>query len=204
MTGAACQQTLHAMNSPNTTGASAVIDDLYTLILADGLALESAGKAIKYRTVKLRETNVADERMAQRLAERVVLVGGTHKLLVSDADFGYAMTMRHIDQFICDGQAIPQAMIDLDMFGKLSNHDLVLIEQRVFLLTMAAEVRYGTMTQAEFDLVMGGQVPAALASGAKPPQHLGQAAAVGQVPADAESGPALLADYLGSPANSAA
>jgi len=190
----------HTMTTPGTIGASAVIDDLYTLILADGLELVSAGNVIKYRTVKLRETTVADERMAQRLAERVVLVGGAHKLLSSDVDFSYAMTMRHVDQFVCDGMTIPQPMIDLDMFGKLSSHDLGLIEQRVFLLTMAAEVRYGNVTQAEFDDMAG----VIAKSGAQSPQHFGQTATVGQVPAGAESGPALLADYVGNPANGAA
>lgn len=192
------------MSDQTAPAASSVIDDIHILILVDGLALESGGKTIKYRTVRLRETTVADERMAQRLAERVVLVGGVHKLLVSDVDFGYAMTMRHIEHFSCDGVVIPQALIDLDMLGKLSSHDLGLIEQRVFLLTMAAEVRYGAMTQAEFDLVMSGQTPTVNHAGPNSPQHSGQAADVGQVPADAGSGPSLLTDFVGTAANGAA
>jgi hypothetical protein len=99
---------------------------------------------------------------------------------------------------------IPQAAIDLDFFGKLSTHDLGLIEQRIFLLTLAAEVRYGTMTQAEFDMIVGGQAPANKDADDKTPQRAGQAANVGQVPADAELGPALLADYAGAAANGAA
>ena len=43
------------------------IDDLYTLTLVDGLPTVSEGKTIKYQIVKLRETTVADERIAQRL-----------------------------------------------------------------------------------------------------------------------------------------
>ena len=37
-------------------------DHLHTLTLADGLPAERDGKTIRYRTVHLRETTVADER----------------------------------------------------------------------------------------------------------------------------------------------
>lgn len=177
------------------------IDDLYTLILVDGLPTTSDGKTIKYRTVKLRETTVADERAAARLAERVLLVGGSPKLLVSESEFRYAMTMRHCEQFVCDGQAIPQALLDLDLFGKLSAYDLQLIEERVALITLAAQVRYGAITQAEFDDFVGGRQVAGVPQS---PQLGGQAAGVGKYAADAQSGPALLADYAGDPAQGAA
>lgn len=173
-------------------------DHLHTLTLADGLPAERDGKTIRYRTVHLRETTVADERAAQRLAERVMLVGGAPKLMVSEADFRFALTMRHIDAFECDGQRIPQAMIDLDLLGKLSSHDLGLIEQRVFLVTLAAEVRYGNLTQAEFDAVLAGQSPKA--AGAQTPQPVGQAAELGQAAAHHQPGPALLADFVGDAA----
>jgi len=173
-------------------------DQLHTLTLADGLPVEREGKTIRYRVVHLRETTVADERMAQRLAERVMLVGGAPKLMVSEADFRYALTMRHIEAFECDGQRIPQAVIDLDLVGKLSSHDLGLIEQRVFLVTLAAEVRYGNMTQAEFDAVLAGQGRnAAVAAGAASPQPVGQAAELGQAAVQGQPGPALLTDFVG-------
>jgi phage FluMu protein gp41 len=179
--------------SPQTIG------DLFALKLVDGLTLTSDNRPIKYMTVRLRETSVADERIAQRLAERVVLVGGQHKLLVSDADFRYAMTIRHIEAFECDGQKIPQALIDADLVGKLSSHDLGLIEQRVFLVSLAAEVRYGNMSQAEFELIANGRAPGAPTS----PQRGGQAADLGQAVAESEPGPALLADYVRDPADGA-
>ena len=105
---------------------------------------------------------VADERMANRLAERVVPVSGKPTLLVSEADFRYALTMRHIEALECDGQKIPQALIDLELFCKLSSNDLELfcklsgndlglIESKVFLLTLAAEARCGNLTEAEFE-----------------------------------------------------
>jgi phage FluMu protein gp41 len=171
-------------------------DDLYRLTLADGLPVEREGKTIRYRVVHLRETNVADERAAQRAAERVMVVAGVAKLLVSEADFRYALTMRHIEAFECDGQRIGQPLVDLELLGKLSSHDLGLIEQRVFLLTLAAEVRYGNLSQADFDIYAAGGTPKAAAGNAAP-QPAGQAGGVGEVAPVDQPGPALLADYAG-------
>ena len=178
--------------------APVVIDDIYTLVLVDGLPAESGGKTLKYRTVKLRETTVADERAAARLAERLMVVGGVPKLLVSESDFRYALTMRHCEKFVCDGMEIPLAILDLELFGKLSTHDLQLIEERVFLVTLAAQVRYGTITQQEFEAYATGQQADSLQ---KSPQPVGQAAEVGALADHAESGPALLADYAGAAAD---
>lgn len=174
---------------------------LVKLTLADGLPAESQGQTIRYRTVHLRETTVADERIAQRMAERIVTVAGAPKLMVSESDFRYALTMRHIEAFECDGQRIPQALIDLDLIGKLSSHDLGLIEQRVFLLTLAAEVRYGNLGQAEFDAIASGHQ--AQPVGGASPQPVGQAAELGQAAAQSGPGPALLADYAGAAADRA-
>jgi len=179
-------------------GHQTMIDNLSKLTLADGLPAQVDNKTIRYRVVHLRETTVADERAAQRLAERVVMLGGVPKLLVSDADFRFALTMRHIDAFECDGQRIGQPVIDLDLMGKLSSHDLGLIEQRVFLLTMAAELRYGNISQADFDLIAAGGQPAQ--AGAAAPQPVGQAAGLGPDGSALVPGPALLTDYLGGDA----
>lgn len=184
---------------PNNTPqapTTATIADLFTLHLVDGLPVQSDGKTIRYQVVKLRETNVADERTAQRLAERVVFVAGAPKLLVSESEFRFAMTAQHIEAFVCDGQRIPQAVIDLDLIGKLSSHDLGLIEQRVFLINLAAEVRYGNLDQSEFDAVLAGKA-AAPAS----PQRGGQTVDVGQAAAEPQSGPALLTDFTGDSAD---
>lgn len=175
-------------------------DQLHLMTLADGLPVERDGKTIRYRTVRLRETSVGDERTAQRLAERVMLVGGQHKLLVSDGDFQYALTMLHIEAFECDGQRIGQPLIDLALIGKLSPHDWGLIEARVFLVNMAAEVRYGTLSEDEFAKLMAGQ---ALPGRASSPQPEGQAAQLGRTDPELEPGPALLADYVGIDAGGA-
>lgn len=175
------------------------MDNLHKLTLVDGLPVESAGKTLRYRIVHLRETTVADERIAQRQAERVVSVAGKPTLLVSDADFRFALTARHIEAFECDGQRIPQAVIDLELVGKLSPHDLGLIEQHIFLIELAAEVRYGNISQADFEAIASGQRQPD--GGA--PQPGGQTARVGQPAAEPRSGPALLADFTGDAADGA-
>ena len=176
------------------------IDDLFQLTLVDGIKTTAAGREICYRQVTLRETTVADERAATRMAERVVTLGGVPKLLVSDADFRYALTMRHIARLAADAtQVLDGALLDLDLFGRLTSHDLGLIEGRVFLINMAAEVRYGAMSQEDFDAVMRGETAAAAA-----PQPVGQAEGAGQPGPVDQPGPALLADFAGGPDRGAA
>lgn len=188
-------------NTPAEAGQ--VIADLFKLTLVDGIRLTAEGREIRYTQVTLRETNVADERAATRLAERVVTMGGLPKLLVSDADFRYALTMRHIAKLAADSATVLDgALLDLDLFGRLSSHDLGLIEQRVFLISMAAEVRYGAMSQADFDALLRGE--RAGTTGATAPQPVGQAGRARQPGADAQPGPALLADFAGGPAGGAA
>lgn len=172
--------------------------DLFTLVLVDGIPATVDGKTIRYREVRLRETNVNDERVAQRMAERVVHVAGKPTLLVSESEFRYALTMRHVESLRCDGHVLHQASIDLELFGKLSSHDLGLIEARVFLLTMAAELRYGNISQEDFDRVVAGEQRPAAA-----PQPQGQASESGPARGLPEPGPALLADFTGSPAGGA-
>jgi phage FluMu protein gp41 len=180
---------------------AAPIQDLYSLTLVDGLPATTEGREIRYKQVRLRDTNVADERWAQRQAERVVPVGGKPTLLVSDADFRFALTARHVESLRCDGQTISQALIGdgwLDVLGKLSAHDLGLIEQRIFLITLAGEVRYGHMTEADFQAIAAGDKPM---EGQGAPQRRGQAAELGQAADESGPGPAMLADYAGDAAH---
>ncbi len=201
-------QTLRAMTTPAPLAPSAApahqperIDELYTLTLADGLPVELAGKTIYYRTARLRDTNVADERKAEGLSERAMLVNGAYKLLVSESNFKHVLNMLHIEAFVCDGAEIPRAVIDLALYDKLSTRDLELLEQRIFMLTLAAEVRYGNMAQEEFEQIMAGLAPVVAA---QPPQPSGQAAGLGAHAQRPEPGPALLADYAGAAAQGAA
>lgn len=179
--------------NPHIPPNEARIDDLFDLVLADGLKLTADGKDIFYRRVTLRETNVADERKAEALSERAIQAGGSWKLLVSESNFKHALNMLHLESFHCDGDTIPRALIDLALYDKLSSRDLELIEERIFLLTLAAEVRYGNMSQADFEATVAGLKPKAVASAS--PQSLGQAAGVGAVDAQPESGPSMLADF---------
>lgn len=187
------QSTPNAASSP-----SGRIDDLFTLTLADGLPATMGGKEIRYKVVKLRETSVADERKAEALSERAILVGGAYKLLVSESNFKHALNMLHIESFHCDGLEIPRAMINLELYDKLSSRDLEMLEERIFLLTLAAEVRYGNLTQEDFDNTLAGIVtkPAI-----QSPQPSGQTSGVGGAADLSESGPALLADYAGGGAH---
>lgn len=172
--------------------------DLYRVTLADGLPVERDGKTLRYRAVRLRETTVADERAATHSAERVVMVAGAPKLLVSEADFRYALTLRHIEALECDGLVLSGPVLDLELLGKLSPHDLGLIEEKVFLINMAAELRHGLITQGDFDALLAGTKPAPPS-----PQPVGQAAELGHAVPQPGPGPALLADFTGDAAHGA-
>lgn len=198
MTRRAIVARLDGMDQPTTaTLAQAGINDLFKVILVDGLKATMEGKELRYKVVRLRETGVAEERIATRQAERVVDYRGVPRLLVSDADFKFAMNVQHIEAFHCDGETIPAAAIDLGLVGKLSTHDLGLIEQRIVLITLAAEVRYGNITPEVFAAVLSGKPTKETEQAAESPQSMGQAAGVGAAAAAPESGPALLADYSG-------
>lgn len=174
------------------------IPDLFALTLHDGLPVDRDGGVIRYRNVRLRETGVAHERKAVQQAERVFVVGGVPKLLVSDSEFGYAMTVQHIESFECDGITIPSVAIDPILVGKLSEHDFGLIEQRIYLIELAAQVRYGNITHEQFDALSGGTQPSTA------PQPVGQTAGMGAHAPEAESGPQVLTDFAGAGASGAA
>lgn len=178
---------------------SSPIEDLFVLHLADGLPGDREGRQIRYKTVRLREISVADERTATRMAERVVMVAGAPQLLASTSDQQYALTMLHIQRFECDGMFVAYGEIDLDVFGRLSTHDLGLIEARVFLLNMAAKVRYGLIDADEFARFMrSGEADKAEPSA---PQPVGQAPDVGAQAHHAEPGPSMLTDFTAGGAN---
>lgn len=178
------------MSTHATTPPS--IDDLATLTLVDGLPARLGDKDIRYRTVRLRETGVADERKAVRLTERVVTVGGVPRLMASEADQKYALTMLHIAEFREGDLVIGAPLIDLELVGKLSSHDWGLIEQRVFLLELAAEVRYGNLSAEEFEEIAGGK-RALEGSGA--PQPARPAASAGDAAPVPQPGVCVLADH---------
>lgn len=167
--------------------------ELFTLILRVGLPVVLGDKKIFYKTVKLREIDGADERWAVRQAERLVLWQGQPRLVVSDSDHKLALTTKHIESFCCDGMTIDGDLIDLDLMGKLKPVDIAAIEERVFMIELAAKLRYGEITQEQYDQIFG-RKPVEQ----KAPQSLGPAAVGGAAaPAD-ESGPVMLADRSGA------
>ncbi len=174
------------------------IPDLLSLSLVDGLKAKRGDKEIFFKLVRLRETTMGDERRALQLSERVVYVAGQPKLMASDGDFRFAMTLMHIEAFECDGIRLDGPLIDMELLGKISPHDFGLIEQRVFLIEMALQVRYGLMAADEFTKAFEPQ-----SAKAATPQPVGQAADVGSTDPVSGPGPALLADFAGSPAGGA-
>ncbi len=173
--------------------------DLFSMTLRVGLPALRGDQAIFYKVVKLREISVADERWAVRQAERLVLWQGQPRLVVSDPDHKLALTAKHIAAFECDGMSIGQELIDLDLIGKLKPVDLAAIEERVFMIELAAKVRYGEITQEEFDGLFGGKT-----QDVRAPQPVGPVAVAGAAaPAD-EPGPVMLADRSGVGADSQA
>ena len=200
-----CGQTLRAMTAQSTPNAASSppgrIDDLFKLTLADGLPATMGGKEIRYKVVKLRETSVADERKAEQIAERAVEVNGKWRLLVSASTFKHVLNMLHIEALICDEVVLQGALIDLDLYDRLSHRDLSALEERIFLISLSSEVRYGNMTEAEFDAICDGLAPVV---GAQSPQPSGQTSDVGAAAGQLESGPAMLADFTRDDAQGAA
>jgi phage FluMu protein gp41 len=188
-----------------------LIKNLFTLYLTDGLpahTLHGGQKVqIAYKEVRLRETNVADHRWAVQQAERAVLVNGAYQLLESKGDYRLALTLRYCEAFMCEGQALPTSAMDLETFCKLSDHDLALIEERVYLIELAAQVRYGALDDAAYRAVVAehlankGKVKG---QGQASPQPESQVTGVAGVVAEPELGPAMLTDFIGTSAHSPA
>lgn len=175
------------------TNPSSQAQSLHSVHLRVGLPVRRGDKTIYYKTVRLREVSVADERWAVRQAERVVLWQGEPRLLVSDDDFKLALTTRHIEAFVCDDAEIQLDEISLDMMGRLKPVDLAAIENRVFVMELALKVRYGEITQAAFDAYMKGTASQDQAA----PQPVGPAADAGADARAAGSGPVVLASHAG-------
>lgn len=163
--------------------------DLYTLNLVDGLPSRVGEKKVAYRTVKLRETNVGDELAAVQLAERVVTLNGKPTLLMSDEVYRVALTMRHIERFVTAGlDDIGQDILTIEMMGRLSKHDFDLIEERCLMIGLAAQVRYGGLSQTDFDKIMAGK------KNDSAPRSEGQSDGLGKTDSDDRAGPQLLSD----------
>ncbi|ACH72958.1 MULTISPECIES: phage tail assembly protein [Burkholderia] len=175
--------------------------DIHVITLVDGLRSQVGDKEVRYRTVRLRETTVADEYVAMQLAERVVDVKGKPTLLVSDDLYRIALTMRHCERFQCAGlDDIQLELLTLEMFGRLSPLDLARIEERCVLVDLAAQYRHGLITKDAFDSMLADSTNSESAG----PRSEGQAAELGDAGAATQSGPSMLADFAARDAQGAA
>lgn len=179
-------------------------DDMYVVHLKRGLPATKpngpGGQPLKffYKTVRLCETDMGDERAANRLSERVVLWLGEPRLLQSEVDFKFALTMQHIERFEAGHDKLHKGEFDMATVLKLHPSDWALIETKVYYLNLHVRLRYGEISQAEYDRIVGGKAPA------QAPQPQGPAADAGAHGAASESGPVMLADLTGQGAGGAA
>lgn len=167
-------------------------ENLTILQLADGLPSQIGKQEVRYKTVHLRETAVEDEMKAVEMAERVVMHNGKPMLLMSNEVYRVAYNMRHIEKFVQSGfDDIELNILNLKMIGMLSPHDMHLIEERILLIEMAKQVRYGLMTQEAFDRVFSG---AEQKEAAHVPRPEGQIEGLGEDGTQHQSGPQRLSD----------
>lgn len=171
--------------------AGVTLDNLHDLTLFDGLPVERGGKQLRYKQVRLRAVGVKDNRWAVRAAERVAMIGKEPALLMSQPEFMLGLTARHIEKIYAPGQPeITTDEITLDLMGELSTHDLMLIEQRSYLVEIAEQRRYGLLTDAQFNALILGTGPKETTS----PLPAGAAATAGADAAAPGAGPQMLSE----------
>ena len=167
------------------------IHELYALHLVDGLPSIIDNKPVLYRTVRLRETCVADDRRAAEMAQRLMTVSGRPMLVMSDEAFQQAQTMLHIQAFEEPGlPPIDNNLLGLDIVGKLNRYDWQKIEERCWLIELANQQRYGLLTAAELAAILA--EPNKTPPGAVGPRSDGQAEGLGADAAQPESGPVAI------------
>ena len=150
--------------------------------LHDGFSTTIDGKSVPYKIVILRPQTVAMDMQAIELAERLVMVNGVSTLKMSEEAYRIAMTMLRIERFECTDASIPPYQthdINMQMVGRLHPYDLVKIEQQVFLFDMVESLRFGNITQAQFDAAFSNDK--AMPKADQAPQHAGEAAGTEQM-----------------------
>lgn len=145
-------------NKPATTSI-----DPKVVTLQDGIKTEIDGKEVPYTRVILRPATVAMDMQAIELSERLVMIGGVPTLKMSEEIYRIAMTMLRIERFECvdsNIQPIDHSLIDMRLMGRLHPYDMSRIEQGILLHDMSESLRYGNITQAQFDDVFAKDKPA--------------------------------------------
>lgn len=149
--------------------------------LHDGIVTTINDKSVPYKRVILRPATVAMDMQAIELSERVVMISNVPTLKMSEEVYRIAMTMLRIERFECTDASmspIGHELIDMNTIGRLHPLDMAKIEQGILLFDMTESLRFGNITQAQFDAVFNNT--------AKPqqdntPQHAGEARGADQV-----------------------
>lgn len=148
--------------------------------LHDGYITRIGDKDVPYKRVILRPQTVAMDAKAIELSERLIMINGMPTLKMSEEIYRIAMTMLRIERFECtDGNLDPigHALIDLEMIGRLHPYDLIKIEQQVLVFDMVESLRFGNITQAQFDAMFNNTAP----KEATAPQHEGEETGAGEM-----------------------
>lgn len=163
-----------------------VMVDPSRVTLVDGIKTMIGDKEVPYTIAKLRPPSMDLDWRAINMAERVMMYNGIPTLMMSQEQYTIAMNMLRIERFECVDPSIPPiaaADIELDMFRRLHPLDNAKIEQGILLYDMAEAVRYGNITQAQFDAHFNPK-PNDVKDAPPAPQPEGEAADVAQaVPA---------------------
>ena len=128
--------------------------DLNQVKLHDGIITEIDGKPIPYTRVILRPATIAMDMRAIELSERLVMLNDVPTLKMSEEIYRIAMTMLRIDRIECTDsniKPIGHELIDMRLMGRLHPYDMVRIEQAILLFDLSESLRYGNITQQQFD-----------------------------------------------------
>lgn len=133
--------------------------DLYTVELVGGLRLRNArtGADAVYKTVMLRESCEAYLHDAIRQVQELRRTPDGMRLVHNQALFEAARIAAHIDRFTGSGPDLVSADIDLAVLGKLHPLDVALIAERLMHIELAAQLRWGMITQDEYELILLGK-----------------------------------------------
>jgi hypothetical protein len=148
--------------------------------LHDGLITTINDKPVPYKRVILRPATIAMDMRAIELSERLVKIDGIPTLKMSEEVYRVAMTMLRIERFECSDATmspIGHDLIDMSTISRLHPFDMARIEQGILLLDMTESLRFGNITQSQFDAVFKNTEP----SQDNAPQHEGEARGTDQV-----------------------
>lgn len=134
--------------------------DLYTVQLIQGLTvknLKGRGDGV-YKIVCLRESC---ERFLHDAIRQVQEMrrgpDNSYHLVHNQALYEAARIVQHIDKFVGGGPDLHASDIDLSVLGNLHPLDVMLIQEKLFCIEIAAQVRWGLMDQEEADLILNGR-----------------------------------------------